>query len=75
MENLYIEFTKKFASRKHLRKKVNLEFREDKDRARLFCDSPQIAARYASELRQVVAKNDESGRTLILVRGQANNHK
>jgi hypothetical protein len=75
MEYRYVKFAEAFSSRKYLRKKIKIEFREDKDRPRLFCDSPQIVARYASELRQVVAKNKGTERTITLIRGQARNHR
>ena len=64
----------RFAQRRFLRKKVNLDFRDDADRPRLFCDKPAIVARFASEIRQkAIGRLDCE--TRVLMRGQTKNHQ
>ncbi len=74
MEYPYLKLMQELASRRHLSRKVKIEFREDNYRPRLFCDSPAIVARYASQLRQIVAKNYDSAGGITLVRGQPENY-
>jgi hypothetical protein len=70
----FAQFMRSFASRCRLKKKVRLEFREDADRPRVFCDEPAIAARFASHLRQQAALHFGCG-TKVLMRGQNKNFR
>lgn len=60
---------KKFAGRRLLKKKVELEFGATAYRSRLFCGEPAIVARFASQLRQTVISHYAPG-TKVLMRGQ-----
>lgn len=63
----FISLMRDFAERKRLRQRVQLEFRDDANRPRLYCDEPAIVARFWSQLRQ-----ETTGQ--LLIRGQTNNH-
>lgn len=69
----FVHFMQGFAGRPGLRKKVNLQFRDDFDRPRLFCDEPAIVARVASQIRQQALLH-LGNRTKVLMRGQTRNH-
>ena len=73
MSEHFVEFMRKFADRRLLKKKVTLQFRADANRPRVFCDEPVVVARFASELRQAAIRNLGTG-TRVLLRGQRANH-
>lgn len=74
MDDHFVHFVRCFADRRLLKKKVSLQFRDDADRPRLFCDEPAIVARFASEIRQEAVHHLGSG-TRVLMRGQTDNHR
>lgn len=72
--NRFIQLTQSFAERKYLKKKVNLEYREDSNRPRLYCDEPAVVARFASHVRQA-AKRKWGKESKVLTRGQTQNYE
>ena len=71
---LSFKFVQEFARRRLLKKKVQIEFRDDAGRPRLFCDEPVIVARFASARRQAARRRFGEG-TKMLMRGQTQNYQ
>lgn len=72
MQTTFIRFMQEFAGRKSLARKIALDFRDVDGRPRIYCDEPAVVARFASQLRQEVARQHPGLK--VLLRGQRRDH-
>ncbi len=72
MDDPFLKLMKGFADRKHLKKKVHLEFRDEDGPPRLFCDEPAVAARFAAHLKQAAHRKWPA--VPLLTRGQTRDY-
>jgi hypothetical protein len=61
-----------FASRRYLRNKIRLEYVDDAERPRIYCDEPAVLARFASHVRQAAGRRWPD--SPVLLRGQTANY-
>lgn len=73
MNTKFNRLTEEFASRKHLSRKVGIDYLSDLDRPRLYCDNPAIIARFATQIKQE-AKKVWGSSARVLLRGQDSNY-